>query len=171
VIVPDFLRSQHFGPVCLLLTLLPFLGSNASGQEISSGDGEATWEIKDDKVIITYELFVPVDRTYDIGVLLRRKSNKSFRLFPKAIEGAVGELEYTGGRNQIRWDFKSELRRELNREDYWFQITATEIREGGGISWWVYAAGGAAAAFVGAILLLNGDEEPDLLPEPPNTRP
>jgi len=171
MIVWDFLRMQHFGMVCLLLAFQPLFCSNALCQEISARVGEATWEIKGDKVIITYELFLPVDRMYDIGVLLRRKSNKSFRLFPKATEGAVGQLEYAGGRNQILWDYKRDIRSELNREDYWFQITAREIRDGGGISWWVYAAGGAAAAVVGAILLLNGDDEPDLLPEPPNTRP
>ena len=166
--VLDFLRLQYHGVLCLLLGLALLFPDGASGQQ---SEVETSWEIRNDVVVITYQLFVPLDITYDISVVLRKKSDRSFRLFPKTIEGDLGRLEYTGGKKVILWHYKKDLRRGLTNEDNWFQITAAEIRDGGGISWWVYAAGGAAAAVVGAILLLNGDDEPDLLPEPPNTRP
>jgi hypothetical protein len=151
------------------MTLLLRVG--ASAQPIPAGDGGLSWEIKDDIVVITYELFVPLDKTYDIHVVLRKRGDTNFWVVPEATEGDVGRLKYTGGWRWIRWDYKKDLEDGLTGEDYWFQINATEIADGGGISWWVYAAGGAAVAVVGAILLLNRDDEPDLLPEPPNVRP
>jgi hypothetical protein len=169
--VPDFVRLRHIGVLTLLSVMTLLLRDGVTAQPLTVGDGEVTWQIKDDIIVITYELAVSLDKTYDIHVVLRRRGDRNFWFVPEATEGDVGRLKYTGGWRWIRWDYKKDFGDGFIGEDYYFQINATEIPDGGGISWWVYAVGGAAVAVVGAILLLNRDAEPDVLPEPPNVRP
>jgi len=177
----NIFQSQRRVSPYLLLLLILLMPSGTSAQEKLRGDvrfQNEKWVIEGDIVIITYELIAPLERTYDVSVVLRRERDKSFALVPKTITGAVGVGKYGGGKREIRWDYKKDVPEGLIGDDYRFDLTATEIVEGAGSNWWLYAAGGAVAVAGGIVLLSgqggDGGTPPaggGRLPDPPAIRP
>ena len=167
----NFSRLRLSGTLWLLLVVGLLFPDNVCGQQVSSGEVSATWELKDEIVVITYELLdVPLDRTYNVGVVLTRESDPNFRIVPKTVEGAVGHIEYTGGKREIRWDYREDIPGGLVGEDYRFEFTVTEVVEEDRIDWRLVVAGGAAV--LGIWLIQSELSHPvNFLPDPPLERP
>jgi len=135
------------------------------------------WRVENNVAIIPYELVADKDSTYEIGIVLKRRSDPSFQLTPKSVSGAVGRGQYASGMREIRWDYRRDLTRELTGNDYFFALTARTVLEDGGWPWWYYAGGGTAiVGIVVAIVAKSETATPPtpsatILPEPPGNRP
>lgn len=130
----------------------------------------AKWTMQRGVVVITYELAAPVDKTYEVVVVLKKESDSRFSLIPKSVEGAIGKGKYAGGMRKVFWDYKKDVAAGLVGDDYWFEITANELIEGRSNT--LYYVGGIAV--VGALVawrIITDGNDVQKLPDPPTTRP
>jgi hypothetical protein len=137
---------------------------------------DASFEASEGKIFIYYELKGDPSSEYQIEVKLKRTSDPSFELIPSVMIGDVGKGKFAGGKCTIIWHLNSEEESELEGEDFYFDVIAEKIEEGGGIPWWVYAGTAAVGGGVAAFFLLNksdnGDETTPTVPFPnPPGRP
>ena len=164
----------------LPLLLIFLLDVRALGQERQDEKGKienAEWRLAGEVVLITYDLVSDPNLSYEVRVTLTRESNKSFRLVPRSVTGAVGKGKFAGSRMEIRWEYKKDVPQGLEGEDYSFEFVVNVIREEGGSSW-IYYVGGLGLAGVAAGVLLGGKKESPAatttgtnLPTPPFERP
>jgi hypothetical protein len=141
-------------------------------QEESKYGMNGSWKVEGDRVRITYELSLPVDKMYEVQVVLRKEGDSTFSVVPRAIEGAIGRIQYRGGQLEIVWDYKKDLQGEFEGQ-FRFDFDVKEVVEEGGWKWWHYAAGGAAV-LAGTIVAINAGTKgnsPASLPNPPRIRP
>jgi len=164
--------------VLLIPLMLLLIDAEAFSQEKRAQEGKienARWIVEAGVAVITFELVAPVEKEYEITVTLRRASDKNFVLIPRSLAGAVGIGKFAGQR-EIRWDFSKDAPAGLAGDDYWFEITASEVVEKSS-SFWYYAASAGVALATGAAYLLakkgNGAAapQPSGLPDPPKIRP
>ena len=118
----------------------------------------AAFEAIEGKVLIYYTVKGDAAKEYEIDVVLKRTSVPSFELIPEEMSGDIGTGKYAGTRRTIIWHIKPEEQEKLDGDDFYFEVTALEIEEGGGFPW-LYVVGGAAlAGGAAALLLLKKDE-------------
>lgn len=167
---------------CLVLLMLSLAAPGTRAQrpeEPSRRFVLASWRVENWIAVISYELHAPADSTYDVSIVLKRKSDTSFSVMPRTVSGDIGRGKFAGGRREIRWEYRRDLAHELLGNDYFFVVTAVAVTEERGWPWWYYAAGGVVAG--GAIIAIvfgNSDDgggggstsQPEL-PNPPSTRP
>ena len=168
-------------PICIALLIplmLLLIDAGAFSQEKRAQEGKienARWSVQGGVAVVTFVLVAPVEKEYEITVTLRRASDKNFVLVPRSLAGAVGKGKFAGQR-EIRWDFSKDAPAGLAGDDFWFEITATEVVERG-TSIWYYAASAGVALAAGTAYLLakkgNGAAapQPSGLPDPPKIRP
>lgn len=148
-------------PVLILLFL--FCGINFSQERVS-----ATFEAVEGKILIHYTIKGSPDKEYDVDVVLKRTGDPSFELVPEEMSGDIGKGKFAGSQKTIIWHIRPEEENKLEGEDFYFEVTASEILEGGFPWGWVLGgaavAGGAAAYFI-----LSGDKDDPVtnLPVPP----
>jgi len=161
--------------IALLIPLILLLiQAEAFAQEKAGPEGRienARWTVEGGVALITFELVAPVEKEYEITIILRRARDKSFGFAPKSVAGAVGKGKFAGQR-EIRWDFQKDVPAGLVGDDYWFEITATEVVERS-TSIWYYAAGAGVALAAGTIYYLASKKAvaSQQLPDPPKIRP
>jgi hypothetical protein len=161
----------------VIIMLLPplmslLLNVQVSAQDVPGKIENARWEVSGDIVIITYDLIGDTNLTYDVSLTLTRESDKSFKVFPVSVSGAVFKGKHAGIRKEIRWQFKKDVPQGLSGDDYAFVFVIHIIKEEGGSNLLYYLAGGALVAGGAAVLLLSGSKGGDAttptgLPSPP----
>lgn len=155
--------------IALLLQLLMLCICNlALGQEEAPYRINGWWNVDGDSVRITYDMSVPLDKTYDVRVIFKKDGDTTFSVIPKSANGALGKIYFNGGTLEINWDYKKDVSGELEGK-YRFDFVITEIEEGGW-KWWHYAAGGAAVV-AGTIVAITSGGKESTLPGPPRIRP
>lgn len=130
----------------------------------------ATFEAIEGKILIYYTIKGDVEKEYDVDVVLKRTSVPSFELVPEEMSGDIGTGKYAGVQRTIIWHIKPEEQEKLDGDDFYFEVTATEIEEGGGFPWLYVVGGAAVAGGVAAYFILKKDEnggETTNLPMPP----
>lgn len=173
-----FAIQENFGMFRLILPILLGLAANSSAWSRQVAQAaprveNAKWTMQGGVVVITYELAAPVDKTYEVAVVLKKESDSRFSLTPKSVEGAIGKGKYAGGTRQVFWDYKKDVAAALAGDDYWFEITANELIERGSNA--LYYVGGIAV--VGALVAWRWDDiiliitRPQKLPDPPTALP
>jgi hypothetical protein len=173
------IRLQNLRMLRFFLLLAVLIPNILCAQKTRSSEmrvENAKWKVDNGVVVITYELIAPLEKTYDVRVLLRRETDSAFAFIPKELTGAIGRGEYAGTEEQIRWDFEKEVPGGFLGDDYWFEITAREVVDEGGIKWWHYTVGGVVLSGAAALLLrkgTGGGAAPPVstLPDPPTSRP
>jgi hypothetical protein len=126
--------------------------------------------LEDDAVVITYHLIAPLEKKYEVSLILRRANDRTFQFFPKTVSGDIGKGAFAGENREIRWLYKQDTPQEFNGEDYYFVII---VKKAGGGKTWLYGALGAATAI--GVVWINKcklfpswcDEEKEL-PLPPS---
>ncbi len=130
----------------------------------------ATFEAVEGKVLIYYTVQGDPEKEYDVNVVLKRSDNPSFELVPEDMSGDVGKGKFAGSKKTIIWNIKPEEEAQLEGEDFYFEVTAAEIKEGGGFPWLYVLGGAAVAGGAAAYFILSKDEttgETANLPGPP----
>ncbi|HVO73890.1 MAG TPA: hypothetical protein VMT35_07695 [Ignavibacteriaceae bacterium] len=130
---------------------------------------EASFEASEGKIFIYYELKGDASAEYQVDIKLKRTSDPSFELVPAVMIGDVGKGKFAGGKRTIIWHLNSDEESKLQGEDFYFDVTAKKIEEGGGIPWWVFAGTAAVGGGVAAILLLKKSDSGGGTETPPNT--
>jgi len=139
----------------LIFPLIVLCSSNLLPQEKI----DATFEASDGKIFIYYEIKGDPEKEFDVEVTLRRTSVPSFKLTPSEMTGDVGEGKFAGRKRTVVWHLKPEEEAILDGEDFYFEVIAKALEEGGGIPWYVWAGGAAVGGGVAAFLLLNKKDD------------
>lgn len=168
-----FRRPIVWGLLLCLLSLLLDIRMYALTQD--EGEVRVTnvnWTIEEDTIVITYDLNGPIDKKFDISVLMLRENDPAFNVAPIAMEGDVGEGFFVGTGRRIRWYYRSDIPLGIYGEGYYFQIIVKPVSAG--IPWYTVAVGAAVVGGIVALLVMKkGDDAPATrgeLPGPP-TRP
>ena len=152
--------------ILILLALIFLIHKPQPAQERVS----ATFEAIEGKVLIYYTIRGEADKEYEIDIVLKRTSVPSFELVPEEMSGDIGTGRYAGTQRTIVWHIKPEEEAKLDGDDFYFEVSATKIEEGGGFPW-LYVVGGAAlAGGAAAYFILKKDEtggETANIPLPP----
>lgn len=110
-----------------------------------------------DKILISYFLYGDASKTYEVNTILRKSNDPSFKLIPKDVSGDVGEGKFANRKCTIVWNMDKDEEARLEGEDFYFEVTADEIKDKSSWYWYVLGAaalGGGTAAY----LLLNKDK-------------
>jgi hypothetical protein len=115
------------------------------------------FEVSGNKILITYDLTGPSDKTYMIKVTLKRRQIPAYEYVPIYVAGDVGERKISGTGRQISWDMLRDFPNGLEGDDYYFRVEATMISQGS--SFLYYFGGGAAVVGAAAYFLLGKKTE------------
>jgi len=130
------------------------------------GKIQATFDYSDGKIFIFYEFQGDRSKDFEVNVKLKRTSDPNFEIIPSQLSGDIGKGKFAGKKNKITWILGEDEEAQLEGEDFYFDVTALEIAEGGGISWYVFAGGAAVAGGTAAILLLGKKDSDGTTPPP-----
>lgn len=129
---------------------------NASAQERIDVTFETAAE---GKVLIHYFLHDQPDKEYEIDAELKKTGEPSFSLKPKNMTGDIGTGKFAGRQCTITWNVDKSEEDVLGAgEDFYFEVTAEEVKAGSSWYWYVLGAaalGGGAATY----LLLKKDNK------------
>lgn len=154
---------NHRGAFIGLLLPLFFLLNAATG-------GERAEEIRleniypvlqDEAVIIAYDLLAPMDKKYEVRLVMRRENDSTFIFFPKTVSGDAGKGKFAGRDRTIRWTYTQDAPAGFAGDDYYFVIAVKKT----GSKIWLYR--GALGAAVGGAIYLAIPSSQKELPEPP----
>lgn len=123
-----------------------------------------------DKIFISYFLYGDASKTYEINTILRKSNDPSFKMIPKDVSGDIGEGKFANRKCTIVWNMNKDEEARLDGEDFYFEVTADEVKEKSSWYWYVLGAaalGGGTAAY----LLLNKDKSSSSEPSTPVTPP
>jgi hypothetical protein len=133
-------------PIFFLFIEAPVSGGERS-EKIRLANINPTWE--DDAVVITYSLIAPLDKTYEVRLIMQRESDSTFQYFPKTVTGDIGKGKFAGEGRKIRWAHKQDASKGFAGDDYYFVIT---VKKAGGRKAWLYSTLAATALGGGYIL-------------------
>jgi len=131
----------------------------------------ATFESLDNKIQISYEFQGDAAKEYEIKVTLKRSSSSTYNYIPAALTGNVGKGKYANKKNLVVWNLTSKEIETLTDTDYFFEITAIEVK--GGIPWYYYVGTAVLGGGAAAVLLMKKktEETPAATTAMPPARP
>ena len=133
---------------------------------------ESSFESNEGKVVIRYEIKADNDRDYTVSILLKKTDNTTFSYVPANLHGDIGEGRFAGGIRTIEWLLSPTEQKNLDGDDYYFEITAIPV--GRGIPWYVYIGTVAVGGGVAAVLTMKKNSDntttggSSSIPEPPS---
>lgn len=155
-------------PIFLFFVETPASGGDDRYEEIRLEKIDTTWE--GDTVVITYNLLAPLDKTYEVRLVMQRESDSTFKFFPKTVSGDIGKGKFAGKGRKIRWAHKQEAAQSFMGDDYYFVIV---IKKTGSRKAWLYSTlaatvlGGAGYALKDKIFSSTDSPRPTELASPP----
>ena len=117
----------------------------------------ASFESLDNKIQISYEFEGDESKEYEIKVTLKRSSASKYSYSPSSLSGDVGKGKFANTKHVIVWNMTTKEKQTLTNDDYYFEITAIEVK--GGISWYYYVGTAVVGGGVAAALLLKKKPE------------
>ncbi len=143
----------------VILAVLPFLlilllGEGAEARQKQGEEGKTSnvqWTMKDEVIIINYDLNGPPDAKYQVGVVMRKEDDSSFAVIPKTTEGDVGTGFFAGKSREIRWYYRRDFPDGFTGGGYYIEIEVTPAPTSGT---WLYYGLGAAAVVGGVVVYL-----------------
>jgi hypothetical protein len=155
--------------VLIILFIFAFGKSQSFSQDLKAENIKS--ENQKDQVIISYDLNNPDENKVSVDLIMKKKTDKSFRYQPKFLSGDLGEGNFNGYGKKISWNKQKERLPMINMDDFYFEINV-KILAGNDHKWlWI----GAGAAVIGGgtalyFLLKSNDNESSSasnLPQPP----
>jgi hypothetical protein len=152
----------------LLLITDPGLAGQDPSEEAGVHPTNIRWSVKDDVIIINYDLASNPDSKYKVDITMKRETDPEFTAIPLSVEGDIGEGYFAGTNKEIRWYYRRDYPQGFQGEGYFFEIS---IIETGKESAWLYYAIGAAAVTGGVLAFLISKNQGDIpvgtIPGPP----
>jgi hypothetical protein len=166
----------------LPLALVSILHASGMTTGYCRGDDEqegrvenASFSMRGDAVIITFDLVGSPDDSYILTIRLRKGDDSTMSIVPQSLVGDVGEVRGGGKRKVVVWNYRNDVPETFKyADDYWFEIQA--VPKPGGLPVGVLIALGIAAGVTAYALSSSGADEPggsvpSGLPAPPTIRP
>ena len=151
----------------IILSIIVVLVFVIGNQKVfPQGKIQAMFDYSDGKIFIFYEFQGDRSKDYEVNLKLKRTSDPSFEIIPSQLSGDVGEGKFAGKKNKVIWVLSGDEESQLEGEDFYFDVTALEIAQGGGIPWYYFAGGAALAGGTAAILLLGKKDSDGTTPPP-----
>ncbi len=126
------------------------------------------WTVRDDVIIINYDLLESMDTKYRVDVIMKREGDEAFAAIPLTVEGDIGEGFFAGKNREIRWYYRRDYPSGFQGAGYFFEF---RIEKTGEDNTMLYYALGAAAIAGGILAFIVGgsQEDPPVvgIPEPP----
>lgn len=123
------------------------------------------------QVTIRYDLRGDRNEKYKVSLVLRRRSDPSFRYLPKELSGDIGLGRYAGTDRKIVWNMRNEFPQGLQGNDFYFVVNANEVerKRSAGILTWIGAGAVAVAAVVTYLMVMHSGSptSPASFPIPP----
>ena len=159
------------GLLPVLLTLLvkapAFAGDEVKADEEVKGTN-IRWVVRDDVIVINYDLLESVDIKYRVDVVMKREGDETFAAIPLTVEGDIGEGFFAGANREVRWYYRRDYPSGFQGAGYYFEFRIEKIGEDNTL---LYYALGAAAIAGGVIAFIVGgsQEDPPVvgIPAPP----
>jgi hypothetical protein len=162
------------------ILVLAFLSAVADIPALARPAGDAPLRVTNqevhlegDAILISYDLEAPEGGSFVVTVELRRENDPAFVFIPSNMSGDVGDVQSTGTRKLIRWEYLKNFPKGLTGDDYYFKI---EVNRPGGFPW-LWVALGSAAVAGGVVAIVAGKSSPgpaqpgtQELPLPPSVR-
>jgi len=118
------------------------------------------FKYENEKIQITYDLYgqFKLEPEYNIMLKLLRETDSTFILYPKKVNGDIGENILPGKNKTIIWDIDKEFYFRLKGEDYYFVLSAEYKKEN--FSWIFYSLGAVVALSATTYALItSGDKK------------
>jgi hypothetical protein len=112
--------------------------------------------IEADVALISYDLDAPEGGTFVVTLELRRENDPAFVMIPANMTGDIGDVQATGTRKLIRWEYLKTFPKGLTGDDYYFKI---DVNRPGGFPW-LWVALGSAAVAGGVVAIVSGKSSP-----------
>lgn len=143
----------------IILMMLPFLltlllDSGVAAQQKSDQEGKTSnvqWAMKDEVIIINYDLNGSPGAKYQVGVVMRKEGDSTFSVVPKTLEGDVGIGLFAGTSREIRWYYRRDFPDGFPGGGYYIEIEVTPVSSSNP---WLYYGLGAAAVAGGLVVYL-----------------
>ena len=155
----------------LMVLIIFAFGKNLSFAQSLKAENIKSENFKD-QVIISYDLVNPDENTVLVDLVMKKKTDKSFRYQPKYLSGDLGEGTFNGYERKIVWNKQKERLPMINMDDFYFEINVKVIS--GKKNTWLWVGAGAAVLGGGAALYFllkdNGSETTSQnanMPQPP----
>jgi len=153
--------------LCLLVKAPAVAGDRPSADEEVQGTN-IRWVVRDDVIVINYDLLESVDIKYRVDVIMKREGDEAFAATPLTVEGDMGEGFFAGKNREIRWYYRRDYPSGFQGAGYYFEFRIEKIGEDNTL---LYYALGAAAIAGGIIAFIVGgsQDEPAVvgIPAPP----
>jgi len=149
--------------IYFILFLIPYT-LNFSQERVS-----ATFEPVEGKILIYYTIKGDADKEYEVDVVLKRTSDPSFEMVPGRMTGDIGKGKFAGSQKTIIWHIQPDEEAKLEGEDFYFEVTAAEVK-GSSFPWGWVLGGAAVAGGAAAYFILSGGKDSETLnnlPVPP----
>jgi hypothetical protein len=166
--ITKYRRLIICGLLPFLLTLLIKIESFAQNGSDELKAENVKWTVKNENILIYYDLQGSPDVKYDVSVKMKRESDSSFVAIPATVEGDIGQGYYAGLKKEILWHYRFDFPEGLQGQDYYFEIY---VKEAAKQKYLLYYIAGGAAIIAGIVALLvnknPGTPPPRELPYPP----
>ncbi len=139
-----------------LLILFLFL---TTANNLAQNKINTSYEYSNHNIFIYYDFTGDASKEYDVSILLKRTSQPDFLLKPGSLTGDLGKGKFANEKRKITWHLTPQEESSLTADDYYFEVTANEIKSGGGLPWYVYVGGVVLGGGAAAFLLLNKKSE------------
>ena len=151
---------------CLMTDIRAIAGQQSPDEEVQGTN--IRWVVKDDVIVINYDLLESVDIKYRVDVIMKREGDEAFTAIPLTVEGDIGEGFFTGKNREIRWYYRRDYPSGFQGAGYFFEFRVEKIGQDNTV---LYYALGAAAIAGGVIAFIVGgsQETPPVvgIPTPP----
>lgn len=145
--------------LCIMLIQTQAEAGRYNGRS-ESKTKEVKWNIRDDIIIINYDLKTNSDAMFKVDIVMKKESDSSFGVIPVSVGGHIGEGYFAGTNREIRWDYRRDFPQGLEGEDYFFEIHIQEQEIESQSNWLYYVVGaGAVAVGMAAFLMSKSQEE------------
>lgn len=165
-----FRKPVIFGLLPLFLCLTLNMGSLA-GNKPTDQDAQSTnvrWVVKDEVIIITYDLLEPSENRYSVNVVMRREGDAEFAAVPQTVEGDIGEGFFAGQNREIRWYFRRDYPDGFQGAGYYFEFRIEIVGQDNTILYYALGAAAIAGGIIAFVVGKSQDEPPEPgLPAPP----
>ncbi len=129
------------------------------------------WTVKDDVIIINYDLLESVDIKYRVDVLMKREGDEAFAAIPLTVEGDIGEGFFAGKNREIRWYYRRDYPSGFQGAGYFFEFRIEKIGEDNTLLYYTLGAAAIAGGVIAFIVGGSQDEPPVVGIPPPPARP
>ena len=153
--------------LCLLTNSTAFAGEGDAVQDEIQGTN-IRWEVKDEVIIITYDLLEAQDIKYRVNLIMKREGEEAFAAVPLTMEGDLGEGFFAGRNREIRWYYRRDYPSGFQGAGYYFELRVEKIGEDNSTLYYLLGAGAIAGGVLAFIIGRSQEEPPQVgLPGPP----